>query len=132
VDIAAGAIETAVERSARAEVAAHFVRADLADLPFEDGTFDLVVSTISYHHWEQVPEVVAELARVLRRDGRLWVYDARLMAAGPLRDAVRRAMPDRSFTRMAVRAGWLPLSAFQRLVVSGRNDPDGSRVVEER
>ena len=118
VDIAAGAIEVATEHAARAEVPAHFHRADLAELPFEDDTFDLVVSTISYHHWARVPEVVAELARVLRPDGRLWVYDMRAMPAGPLRDAAGRSMPERSFGRATVRAGWFPVPLFHRLMVS--------------
>ncbi|HEY0453775.1 class I SAM-dependent methyltransferase [Actinophytocola sp.] len=120
VDLAEGAIDVAVERAERAGLAdrARFLHADLADVPFPDDTFDLVVSTASYHHWEHVAPVVAELARVLRPDGRLWVYDARAMPATPLREAVREAMPDRSLGRAIVRTGWFPVPLFQRLGVS--------------
>jgi ubiquinone/menaquinone biosynthesis C-methylase UbiE len=117
VDLAAGAIDVATARARRTGVPARFLRADLADLPFEDDTFDLVVSTISYHHWAHVPEVVAELGRVLRPDGRLWVYDARAMSAAPLRDAVRSSMPGRPVARAVVRTGWFPLPIYQRLAV---------------
>jgi ubiquinone/menaquinone biosynthesis C-methylase UbiE len=54
-----------------------FTAADVADLPFPDGTFDLIVSSISQHHWTS-PEIgVGELHRVLRPGGRLWIYDFR-------------------------------------------------------
>lgn len=120
VDLAAGAIEVAVARAARAGLAdrVRFLHADLAELPFPDATFDLVVSTISYHHWANVAPVVAELARVLRPDGRLWVYDARAMPATPFRDAARAAMPDRAHGRAVVRTGWFPVPVYQRLAVS--------------
>lgn len=117
VDLAAGAIDVATERARTSGVPVRFLRADLAELPFEDATFDLVVSTISYHHWARVPEVVAELGRVLRPDGRLWVYDARAMSAAPLRDAVRSSMPGRPVARAVVRTGWFPLAIYQRLAV---------------
>lgn len=115
VDIAAGAIEVAAERAERAGGAVRFLQADLADLPFEDGTFDLIVSTVSYHHWARVPEVVAELGRVLRPEGRLWVYDVRTMSREPLADAVRAAMPGRPLGRALVRTGWFPAPLYQRL-----------------
>lgn len=50
---------------------------DAAHLPFADDTFDLVVSSLSLHHWEDVPGAGAELARVLRPGGRVHVYDLR-------------------------------------------------------
>ena len=49
--------------------------ADVTDLPFADGEFDLVVSSISLHHWDHPEAAVGELARVLRPGGRLVVYD---------------------------------------------------------
>ena len=49
--------------------------ADVTDLPFADGEFDLVVSSISLHHWDHPESAVGELARVLRPGGRLVIYD---------------------------------------------------------
>jgi SAM-dependent methyltransferase len=49
--------------------------ADVAALPFPDGTFDLVVSTLSLHHWAAPPAGLAELARVLRPGGRAVIWD---------------------------------------------------------
>jgi SAM-dependent methyltransferase len=44
-------------------------------LPFENGTFDLVVTRYSAHHWASVPRALAECARVTTPGGRLVVID---------------------------------------------------------
>jgi len=50
---------------------------DVTHLPFPDGSFDLVVSSLSLHHWDEPGAAAPELARVLRPGGRLCVYDMR-------------------------------------------------------
>ncbi len=40
-------------------------------LPFDDGTFELVVTRYSAHHWADVPRALAECARVMSPGGRL-------------------------------------------------------------
>jgi len=50
---------------------------DVTALPFPDGSFDLVVSSFSAHHWDRPEAAVPELARVLRPGGRVRVYDFR-------------------------------------------------------
>jgi SAM-dependent methyltransferase len=52
-----------------------FRRADVERLPFEDGSFDVVASRQSAHHYADIAAAVAELARVLRPGGRLLVLD---------------------------------------------------------
>jgi SAM-dependent methyltransferase len=49
--------------------------ADVAALPFEDASFDLVVSTLSMHHWADKAAGLAEVARVLRPHGTALIYD---------------------------------------------------------
>lgn len=49
---------------------------DVTDLPFPGGSFDLIVSSMSLHHWDDPESAVPELARVLRPGGRLYIYDA--------------------------------------------------------
>ncbi len=53
------------------------VRADVADLPFDDNSFDLVVSTLSLHHWHDAAKGLRECLRVTAPGGRCWVYDLR-------------------------------------------------------
>jgi ubiquinone/menaquinone biosynthesis C-methylase UbiE len=48
---------------------------DAARLPFEDGSFDLVVSSLSTHHWDDPAAAALELNRVLRPGGRILIYD---------------------------------------------------------
>jgi ubiquinone/menaquinone biosynthesis C-methylase UbiE len=67
----------------RAEVRA----ADVTDLPFSDGSFDLVVSSLSLHHWDHPAQAVPELARVLRPGGRVLIYDFPIAPFDALKDA---------------------------------------------
>jgi ubiquinone/menaquinone biosynthesis C-methylase UbiE len=52
-----------------------FEVADAGALPFADGQFDLVVSTMSLHHWPDPRRGLAEVRRVLRPAGRASIYD---------------------------------------------------------
>jgi SAM-dependent methyltransferase len=52
-----------------------FLVGDAASLPFPDRSFDLVVSTLSMHHWADVPRGLEEIARVLEPGGRALIWD---------------------------------------------------------
>jgi SAM-dependent methyltransferase len=54
-----------------------FLVGDVASLAFPDGSFDLVVSTLSMHHWADPAAGLAEVGRVLRPGGRALVWDFR-------------------------------------------------------
>jgi SAM-dependent methyltransferase len=54
-----------------------FLVGDVASLAFPDGSFDLVVSTMSMHHWADPAVGLAEIARVLRPGARALVWDFR-------------------------------------------------------
>src|SRR6266699_5458199 len=57
----------------------HFDIGNVAHLPYPDHSFDLVVSTISMHHWYELEQPLRDLYRVLRPGGRLWIYDFRFI-----------------------------------------------------
>jgi ubiquinone/menaquinone biosynthesis C-methylase UbiE len=54
-----------------------FVVGDVASLAFPDGSFDLVVSTLSMHHWADPGAGLSEISRMLRPGGRALVWDFR-------------------------------------------------------
>lgn len=79
VDAAAGMISAAQ----RAGVPAALAQASSAALPFTDDSFDLVISTMSFHHWADQRAGLAEAGRVLAPDGVFVLAD--LHAVGYLR-----------------------------------------------
>jgi len=54
-----------------------FLVGDVAAMPFPDGSFDLVISTFSMHHWADPTTSLAEIGRVLRPGARALVWDFR-------------------------------------------------------
>jgi ubiquinone/menaquinone biosynthesis C-methylase UbiE len=93
---------------------------DAARLPLADGSVDLVVSSLSAHHWADPAAAVPELARVLRPGGQAYIYDFR---SGPFDTLVSAARERSLFTgrpphRSSVRLGWLPWPRLTRLVLT--------------
>ena len=84
---AAQAVPPAAGRRVRYRVA------DVRALPYPDGSIDLVVSSLSLHHWTDVPAGLAEIRRVLRPDGRAWIYDVRPVLRRVATNATRRNLP---------------------------------------
>ena len=54
-----------------------FLVGNAAALAFPDASFDLVVSTLSMHHWADPTAGLAEIGRVLRPGGRALIWDFR-------------------------------------------------------
>ncbi|MFB9237845.1 class I SAM-dependent methyltransferase [Plantactinospora siamensis] len=113
---------TMVEHAAAAARAAgltervRFVAADGGDMPFPDDAFDLVVSSLSLHHWADAPAVVGEIGRVLRPGGVAWIYDVRPIL-GRAERAARRRWPAAAVHRAPVRTGRLPVRLFGRCTI---------------
>lgn len=82
VDLADSMIERAVERAGGEAYGdrVRFVLADATVLPLADRSFDVVVSTLSLHHWADPARVFGELGRVLRPGGVALIYDLRPFA----------------------------------------------------
>lgn len=81
-------------------------------LPFPDGAVDLIVSTLSMHHWQDLPGMLRELARVVRPGGQVWLYDIQRMSPTP--EALTAAIVNLPLTTLQVtplplRLGWLPV-----------------------
>ncbi len=86
LDISENMIKKAVENAARCGVAdrIEFVTATAAALPFPDGSFDLVISYASLHHWFQPDAVFHEIARVIKPSGQAIIRDNKRVYQNPL------------------------------------------------
>jgi peptide/nickel transport system ATP-binding protein len=93
-----GKARDAVEEAGLANVA--FALGDAAAMPFGDAVLDLAVCGYSFHHMLDPARVLGELARVVRRGGRLAMVDMVVPdGADPARaNAIERAR-DRSHVR---------------------------------
>jgi ubiquinone/menaquinone biosynthesis C-methylase UbiE len=54
------------------------------EIPFNDHSIDLVVSTLSLHHWKNPIAVMNEIARVLRPGGAYIIFDLRRDMIAPV------------------------------------------------
>ena len=77
VDASEEMVDRAARKAQRAGVRANFVVGAAQDIPFEDGSFDVVLSTIMVHHLPRAgrERLAAETRRVLRDDGRALIVD---------------------------------------------------------
>lgn len=76
LDLTERAIEHVRRRFAICGLSSNLVRGDAEDLPFRDGSFDLVYSWGVVHHTPETPKAVHEIHRVLRPGGtaRIMIY----------------------------------------------------------
>jgi ubiquinone/menaquinone biosynthesis C-methylase UbiE len=102
VDPSKDMVAAAQRKLARYGPRATAVTGDAADLPFADGAFDLIVSSLSLHHWDRPEEAGRELARVLRPGGRICIYD---VPAAPFDEAVGRKAQR---TQLDIRIPFMP------------------------
>lgn len=79
VDLSGTLLDEARMHAAAAGIASRssFRTGDAASTPFADGSLDLVVSTLSLHHWADPVTVLNEVARVLRPGGAFMIFDLR-------------------------------------------------------
>ena len=52
-----------------------FVKGEAGSLPFLDGSFDIVISRLAFHHFTDVQKPFSEMKRVLRPGGKLILID---------------------------------------------------------
>jgi ubiquinone/menaquinone biosynthesis C-methylase UbiE len=69
-------------------------------LPYPDDTFDLVVSSISQHHWTDPAAGLSEVHRVLRPGAQAWIYDFR-WALGRAENAAAKSVPPLTVSRQS-------------------------------
>ncbi|MBN1933577.1 MAG: methyltransferase domain-containing protein [Anaerolineae bacterium] len=86
VDLADEMLSQGEKLAARAGVGdrVSFKKGDARQIPFPDGSVDLVVSTLSLHHWRDPVAALNEVARVLRPGSSFLIFDLRRDLAMPV------------------------------------------------
>jgi ubiquinone/menaquinone biosynthesis C-methylase UbiE len=79
VDIATGLLDAAERQASADGLSIRYLQGDAEDLPFEDGSFDAVISTVGVMFASRPEAAARELARVCRSGGRValttWTSD---------------------------------------------------------
>ncbi len=74
VDLSPKMIEKAKENfSGRQNI--HFLQADVESIPLDSESFDIIICTNSFHHYPRPDRAVAEMWRLLKRGGKLFILD---------------------------------------------------------
>lgn len=75
VDISTGMLEQARRRAEEESIHVEFAEGSAEELPFRDGTFDLVTARHAPHHFRDVARFLSEVFRVLKPGGRYVMSD---------------------------------------------------------
>jgi len=117
-------LSTAVEAAARNlghRPNASFYQADILQLPFKDGSFDIIYSIGVLHHTPSTKQAFLALTRLLRPGGRIaiWVYSTKLrrLIGGEVMRVVTSRLP-KDLLLQACRVA-IPLYHLHRLPVVG-------------
>ncbi|MGA8037249.1 MAG: methyltransferase domain-containing protein [Candidatus Acidiferrales bacterium] len=88
-----------------------FLRADAQQLPIADGALDLCVTSYSLHHVPDQARMVREMARVVKRGGRVGIIDILVPDTPGASEAANRIeiARDRSHTRSLTRREFMSL-----------------------
>ena len=89
LDISPNMLQKAGENARQAGVAdkIKFVLANADALPFPDGSFDVVISYASLHHWFRPAAVFNEAQRVVKKGGAVIIRDNRRVYGNPFWEA---------------------------------------------
>lgn len=75
MDLSCQMLRTSQSRQFKGWNRLSLVQGDSEKIPFADNSFDLVTCSHSFHHYPNQFQVVSEMHRVLRPDGRLMIID---------------------------------------------------------
>ncbi len=70
--------EGMIEKAKKLTPKAKFYIARAESIPLPDNSVDMILSTLSFHHWSDQPQGVSEIWRVLKPKGRLYIANKTL------------------------------------------------------
>ncbi len=92
IDLSSGMVDVANKKSEKLGLANRvtFKTANVGNLPFENESFDMVISSLSLHHWAKPVEYIKEIHRVLKKGGQAYIYDIWKDTPKEIEEQVRR------------------------------------------
>lgn len=88
LDLSPKMIEKAISNNIEKNKKVHFCQGNAEELPFRADYFDAIICTNSFHHYPNPSHVLAEVYRVLKPTGKIFILD--LTADGPIMKLVNR------------------------------------------
>ena len=113
IDASPEMIEVARRKAARTQAAVDFRSGVIERLPYSDGSFDVVLSSLMMHHLpaDLKPIALAEIRRVLRPNGRLVIVDFKGMLE---QQEVVALVKTAGFARVETRSMWFNVLGLVR------------------
>jgi ubiquinone/menaquinone biosynthesis C-methylase UbiE len=112
------AAEMVKQAQAESESGITFRQAFAEDLPFGDRAFDLVFSTMTFHHWADQARGIGEVARVMTADGRWLLAD--FVRTGLFRLLPIARFPSRPGLERKLHEGGLEIRLWRKVPRLGR------------
>lgn len=113
LDLTPAMLERACREAAERKLANFSaIRGNVLQMPFRDGTFDLVVTSYSIHHLPDAAAAISEISRVLKRGGKFALLDMIV----PEDAKIARAHNELEIVRDPSHNRALPISDFERLL----------------
>lgn len=113
LDLTPAMLERACREAAERKLANFSaIRGNVLQMPFRDGTFDLVVTSYSIHHLPDPAAAIGDMSRVLKRGGKLALLD--MIVSEDTR--IARACNELEIARDASHTRALPVSEFEKLL----------------
>jgi ubiquinone/menaquinone biosynthesis C-methylase UbiE len=105
IDLSSAMVEMAIRKSRELGFfqRVKFQVASAGSLPFEQGYFDLAVSSLSLHHWLKPAEYLKEISRVLKENGKVYIYE------------LRKNIPKEVRAQLQKKYGWLLAFIFVKV-----------------
>lgn len=89
-----------------------FVNGYVESLPFEDESFDIVMTRLAFHHFTEMEKTFMQMSRVLKKGGKLVIMDMEAAQEG-LRDIEDRIETMRDFSHVKNRSSEEFLTLYQ-------------------
>lgn len=108
-----------------------FIQGMVEDMPFLDETFDIVISRLGFHHFDEIEKPFKEMKRVLKKGGRLVIIDMEAASEEDRRDQDRlERMRDFSHVKNISKREFIKLYEENNFIISKNETSDISVSLE--